>query len=610
MTMTTDKLELPIGDASFRNMRTSNCYYVDKTRHLWNLTKGGSRYWFLSRPRRFGKSLTVDTLHELFAGSEKLFRGLYIHDRWDWDVKHPVIRISFSANYDRPGNLESHIFKQMAAHETEYGINPLSEARTAAELLQHLIISLYRDTGQTVVILVDEYDKPILDVLEKRELAQANRDYLRGFYGIIKDCARYIRFVFVTGISMYSKVSLFSGLNNLNDISLLPHYATICGYTDAELDQVFEPELAALQPGEREEIQRWYNGYHWLGKEKVYNPFDILLYFQSRKFKPYWYETGTPAFLYHRMKEGSLNTLDLENLTIFDRDLSNFDIERIHLNALLFQCGYLTLVKEEMQGSRTFYTLDYPNHEVRLSLNGELLEVAGDLAEVSERGKALAGLLESNDFEGFERELKAFFAGIPYQITPPLRGSRRDKGASPQSLRWGEAEAVKSGASRPPTESAVAFGSASSTPPQGGSDSVCGSASSTLLQGGSDSVCGSASSTLLQGGSDVGIARFEGFYASILYACFFTLDFDVRVEESTRRGRSDMVLMRGNQVFVLELKVADGAEVEVKAEQALIQMRDKDYAGKYKTSDKRIHLLAVVFDRRERNLAMVRAEGI
>ena len=524
------KRRLPIGISSFQTIRQDNCYYVDKTIHIHRLVDEGY-YYFLSRPRRFGKSLTVDTLHELFAGNEKLFRELYIHDHWDWSIRYPVVRLSFSANYDKPGNLESHIFKQMAVHEKRTGIESPEDC-TGAERLQHLIISLYDKTDQTVVILVDEYDKPILDVLENQELAQANRDYLRGFYGIIKDCARYVRFVFVTGISMYSKVSLFSGLNNLNDISLSPRYATVCGYTDAELEKVFAPELAGLQQGEREEIQRWYNGYHWRGKEKVYNPFDILLYFQNREFKPHWYKTGTPSFLYHRMKEGALNTLDLENLGMFESELSNFDIERINLNALLFQCGYLTIVKEEMQGSRTFYTLDYPNHEVRLSLNEELLRVVGDLTEVSERGKTLAGLLESNDFEGFERELKAFFAGIPYQITPPLRGS------------------------------------------------------------------------------DVDMARFEGFYASILYACFFTLDFDIRVEESTRRGRSDMVLMRGNQVFVLELKVAEGTEVEAKAEQALVQMRDKDYAGKYKTGGQRIHLLAVVFDRQERNLALVRAQGV
>ena len=405
-----DKLELPIGNASFRSIRKWGFYYVDKTRYIHSLAQRPG-YYFLSRPRRFGKSLLVSTLKELFEGSEKLFRGLYIHDRWDWDTRNPVVRLSFDGKYNKPGNLESNIFNQLATHEKRAGIEPPPEAHTGPDRLQNLIISLYDKTGQAVVVLVDEYDKPILETLENRQQAEDNRDYLRGFYGSIKGCADYIRFVFVTGISMYSKVSLFSNLNNLYDLSLSPDYATICGYTDADLEEVFTPELAELPEGEREEIQRWYNGYHWLGNEKVYNPFDILLYFKNREFEPYWYETSTPTFLYQRMKEGSLNTLDLENLAIFNRELSNFDIERINLNALLFQCGYLTIVKKERQGSRTFYNLDYPNHEVQLSLNEELLESVGDLAEVSERGKALVALLESNDFEGFERELKAFFCG-------------------------------------------------------------------------------------------------------------------------------------------------------------------------------------------------------
>ena len=278
--MTMDKPALPIGIASFRNIRDRGYYYVDKTRHIQRLVDEGE-YYFLSRPRRFGKSLLVDTLHELFAGSEELFRGLYIHERWDWKAKHPVVRLSFDGKYSEPGNLESSIFNQLAAHEKRAGIEPPPEAHTGPDRLQNLIISLYDKTGQQVVVLVDEYDKPILETLENRQQAEANRDYLRGFYGIIKGCARYIRFVFVTGISMYSKVSLFSNLNNLNDISLLPWYATICGYTDEDLKTVFAPEWSELQEPERQEVRRWYNGYHWLGEEKVYNPFDILLYFQK-----------------------------------------------------------------------------------------------------------------------------------------------------------------------------------------------------------------------------------------------------------------------------------------------------------------------------------------
>ena len=188
--------------------------------------------------------------------------------------------------------------------------------------------------------------------------------------------------------------------------------------------------------------------------------------------------------------------------------------------------------------------------------------------------------------------LHELFAGIPYSFTPPLRGSRRDKDASPQSLRWGDAEAVGSGASRPPTESAVAFGSSSSTPPQGGSDFAYGSAFSTAHQG----------------GSDVGVARYEGYYASILSTIFSMLNLDIRVEEASVRGRADIVVIYQKQVFVFELKVAYGVDVEAKADQALTQMRDRDYAGKYRTSGRRIHLLAVVFDRQKRNLAMVRVE--
>ncbi len=522
--MTMDKRKLPIGMQAFRSLREWDFYYVDKTLHILSLAERPG-YYFLSRPRRFGKSLLISTLKELFEGNEELFRGLYIHERWDWNNKHPVVRLSFDANYSESGNLKSNIFNQLIAHEEDAGIEPPPLDYTAPDRLQRLIRYLYRDTGQQVVVLIDEYDKPILDVLENKELARENRDYLRGFYGMIKGCADYIRFVFITGISMYSKVSLFSVLNNLYDLSLDPEYATLCGYTDDDLETVFAPELASVTDDDRENIRHWYNGYHWLGNEKVYNPFDILLYFRNREFLPWWYETGTPSFLYERMASGAVNTLDLENLHMYRSDLSTFEVERINLNALLFQCGYLTLVDEEARPAGIFYTLDYPNHEVRLSLNRQLLEaVTGDLVVAAERGETLVGLLDANDFAGFERELQAFFAGIPYQ--------------------W-----------------------------------------HTHNDGG----------------------RSEGHYATVLYACFRALGLDMRVEESTGRGRSDMVLLRAGQVFVLEFKVADGAQVEEKAEQALVQMRDKDYAGKYRTGSKTVHLLAVVFDRQKRNLAMMRA---
>ncbi len=520
-----EKLELPIGDASFHNIRQRNFYYVDKTRHIQSLTKGG--YYFLSRPRRFGKSLLIDTLHELFAGNEQLFRGLYIHDHWDWSIRHPVIRLSFGGKYNQPGELEKDIIEQLESTERQYGLEAAVKSDSGPRRLRNVIERLYHQSGRQAVILVDEYDKPILDILEKPQLAGENRDYLRGFYGIIKDCARYLRFVFVTGISMYSKVSLFSNLNNLNDISLSPRYATICGYTEHDLKTVFAPELAGLSDTERNNIRRWYNGYHWLGEEKVYNPFDILLYFQNRKFSSWWYQTGTPSFLYHRMAKGDLTTRELKNLKMHEEDLAKFDLERVNLHALLFQCGYLTIVHEEVRDGEPFYTLDYPNREVRLSLNRQLLTASSGrtVSEVLNRGTTLAHLLAGNDFTALQGELESLFAGIPHA--------------------WHDCNDM---------------------------------------------------------------ARYEGHYASVLFSSFNALNLDIRVEDASSHGRADIVVIYEGQVFVFELKVAKGTEVEMKAEQALMQMRQRGYADKYRTDGNRIHLLALVFDREKRNLAVIKTQ--
>ncbi len=516
------KLDLPVGESAFKNIRVWDFYYVDKTAHIFKLTRKPG-YYFLSRPRRFGKTLLVSTMKELFEGSEKLFRGLHIHERWDWSVSNPVVRLSFDANYSKPGSLEIHMASQLSALEKDAGIEPLTSDTPGDVRFQSLVRKINRKTGKQVVILVDEYDKPILDVLENKEQAEANRRYLHGVYGIIKGCADEVRFVFVTGISMYSKVSLFSGLNSLEDISLDPRYTTICGYTDADIDTVFAPELEGL---DRDEIRRWYNGYSWLGKEKVYNPFDVLLLFSKRQFKPYWYETGTPSYLYNMMADGRLNTLELENLGMYETDLSNFKLEEVNTDALLFQCGYLTITGQQVQSEQAFYTLYYPNQEVRLSLNKELLKaLGGDKSETMRRGESLAGLLAENDFVGFEKQLRSLFSGIPYQWH--IRNM---------------------------------------------------------------------------------LARHEGFYASVLYACFTANGIDIRAEESTSRGRSDLVVLHAGQVFVLELKVVLGLSARVATSKAMRQMRERGYAEKYENNGKAIHLLALAFNGLRRNLAEIRAE--
>ena len=284
--------KLPIGIQTFREIREEDCYYVDKTPYIQRLAHEGKHY-FLSRPRRFGKSLFVDTLKELFEGNEPLFEGLAIHGHWDWPVRYPVLRLDFSrGNYRTPGYLHQSLMAQLDAVERQ--TNVASDYSTGPERFGHLLEALHHRTGQRVVVLVDEYDKPILDALDAPETARANRDYLQGLYSTVKFADAHVKFTFLTGVSKFSKVSLFSGLNNLTDITLNPYYSAVCGYTDADLDTVFEPELADL---DRKAIRDWYNGYNWRGAEKVYNPFDILLLFFHREFDAYWFETGTPSFL-------------------------------------------------------------------------------------------------------------------------------------------------------------------------------------------------------------------------------------------------------------------------------------------------------------------------
>ena len=402
---------LPIGIQSFSRLRETDSYYVDKTPLIRDLIERGD-YYFLSRPRRFGKSLLVDTIRALFEGRQDLFRGLAIHDSWDWSVTHPVVRLSFGGKYDGPQDIARSVRAQLTTIERGAGL-AVSPWQTAPESLLDLLDRLHRKTGRRAVVLVDEYDKPILDGLHDPDMARANRECLRGVYGVIKDSAEHVRFVLVTGVSMFSKVSLFSDLNNLEDISLDPRYATLCGYTDADLDTVFAPELAGL---DREEIRARYDGYSWRGEARLYNPFDVLLLFRKREFRPYWFETGSPTFLFETLKARSIGLTELEG-RMADRSLvSRFDIDDISAEALLFQTGYLTITDERRDDFDTLYRLDYPNQEVRISLNRGLLHhLDRDRRVRPDQGRALRSSLEAGDFTGFADTLRAWLAGIPYQ---------------------------------------------------------------------------------------------------------------------------------------------------------------------------------------------------
>jgi hypothetical protein len=399
--------KLSIGIQSFEKMRTDNYTYVDKTPFVKKFEGGG--YFFLSRPRRFGKSLFLDTLRQAFLGKRELFEGLYLQDNWDWDKKYPVISISFGKGVHRtPEDLKLSIEEIFLDIQKEYQIT-LSYP-TFKGKFQEAIKTLYEKYQEKVVVLVDEYDKPILDRIEEPEIARENREILKDFYSVLKDTDIYLKLVFLTGVSRFSKVSIFSGLNQLQDITLNPEYATICGYTQWELESVFEDRLAAF---DKEEVKNWYNGYNWLG-ESVYNPFDILLLFSKNIFRSYWFETGTPTFLIKLFQRNKYYLPKLEELKVGEELLSNIDIDYIFPENLLFQSGYLTIKDVTRAGSKNVYLLTYPNLEVRMSFTDAFLTyltpspVVKDGAEIE-----LIEALQESNVEKIKGILYSFFASIP-----------------------------------------------------------------------------------------------------------------------------------------------------------------------------------------------------
>lgn len=405
----TQRKTLPIGVQTFREIREDNHYYVDKTQLILDLIDD-VKHCFLSRPRRFGKSLLVDTIKELFEGNEALFNGLAAHAQWDWSVQHPVLRFSFGSDRFRAEEgLDKSLNAQLTYLERQYELTPTFDHIEGR--FSELILHAHKTHGQRVVILVDEYDKPILDTLQTPELARKNRDILRGFYGAIKDYDAHICFSFLTGVSKFSKVSIFSGLNNLYDLTLVPAYSTLCGYTDHDIDTVFAAELPGLDRGK---VREWYNGYHWRG-EGVYNPFDILQLFKNREYRAYWFETGTPTFLLEELLKRQVNSLQLGNMLSSSSMLSSFDVDDMTTEALLFQTGYLTIHNERQAGGQVFYTLGYPNLEVYQSLNESLLgALTQNRSAQAQQTLRLHDLLLANDFDGLKTLFHSFFASIPH----------------------------------------------------------------------------------------------------------------------------------------------------------------------------------------------------
>ena len=406
--------KLPIGIQTFSELvdPEENYVYIDKTEVLHTLVTEG-KYYFLSRPRRFGKSVMLSTLYELFRGSKKLFEGLYVEDKWDWNKKHPVIRISFGGgDFSSEQRFDETIFDNLNSNMRRLNLSCEDAPGKPNSCFRELIETACRQYKQKTVILIDEYDKPILDHITDKNIARANRDKLKGFYSIIKDMDEYIRFVMITGVSKFAKMNLFSGLNNLMDITINVHYATICGYTDPEVEHAFDDRLQDVDMGK---LKEWYNGYNYFG-EPVYNPFDILLFFANGKeYRPYWWSTGNPSFLIDLLREQHRYLPDLENYIADDFILDTFDVDHIDLVALLWQTGYLTFAEKFNKRDKLLYRLKVPNKEIQLSLNELFIDYLTDQRHDKRLVQdKLYDSLEDGDLEIFQQTLQRLFSSIPY----------------------------------------------------------------------------------------------------------------------------------------------------------------------------------------------------
>ncbi len=409
-------MKYPIGIQDFRKIREQGYVYVDKTQHICNFI-GNGNYFFLSRPRRFGKSLLCSTLNELYSDSQALFQGLWIEKHWDFEAqKRPVIWLRFASQGMRSLGILKGIHHMLDSEAARLGV--VLEQEDYSLKFKELIQKTAKE--KQVVLLIDEYDKPIIDYLDDVPEAEKNRDVLKGFYSVLKNSDPHIELLFMTGVSAFSMVSIFSDLNNLKNLSLHPLTNSLLGITHEEVSHYFTEVLAktAIQENKtlddlQSELAQWYNGYSWDGKTRVYNPFPLLSYLDSGQFNNYWFSTGTPTFLVKEMKKQGL--FNISNIQTVSSDLSNFDF--VHLNPItvLFQTGYLTV--KEYDPEVFLYTLDYPNKEVRHSLEQLLMNdymsrpVHGALPRVVNIMKAL----RQKDLDTVIEIINAAFAGIPYE---------------------------------------------------------------------------------------------------------------------------------------------------------------------------------------------------
>lgn len=416
--------KLPIGIQSFEDIRTNGYVYVDKTEYIWNLISSGKVY-FLSRPRRFGKSLLISTIMAYFQGKRDLFRGLDLekHEK-EWQ-KYPVIYFSLSdGDFQTDQGIKDKFSNVIESTAEEYGVETALRGETLPVRFNNLIEQLYRKTKRQAVVLVDEYDKPLLDTMEINiEQEEKNRMFYKGFFGALKSQDAHLKFVFFTGVTKFSKVSVFSDLNQLNDISMDDRYSGICGITEEELQQKFQREIQIMAKANgqtyeecMERLAQMYDGYHFSKKGvAVYNPFSILNAFDKEDYGRYWFSTGTPTFLIQKLRKSSFTAEQFANgVEATEMELSDYRIDNPNPIPLFYQSGYLT-IKDYDREFRIF-TLNFPNEEVKFGFFNSLLpDVLGEReADNPMPLRTMIVSLRNGNIDAFMAQIEALFAGIPY----------------------------------------------------------------------------------------------------------------------------------------------------------------------------------------------------
>ena len=419
-------MKYPIGIQNFGEIRRGGYAYVDKTALMYKMVSEG-KYYFLSRPRRFGKSLLLSTIESFFNGEKELFKGLYIdHVEWDWQ-QYPIMHLDLNTNkYDTVGVLDTKLDDALGEWEQSYGC--VRRDLPLGMRFEKVIRAAYEKTGLQVVILVDEYDKPMLQAIGNEALQTEYRNTLKAFYGALKSCDRYIQFAFLTGVTTFGKVSVFSDLNNLEDLTMLPQYATVCGISEEELHAYFDDgvqELADANNLTKKEcysrLCEDYDGYHFdINTPGMYNPFSVLNTLKNKKFADFWFETGTPSFLVYQLKKTGypLDAMTEEELSA--DTLNSIDIMDENPLPLLYQSGYLTI--KDYDAEFMTYKLAFPNREVEQGFIKYLLPYY--TPKVTDKATFSIGNfvkdIRKGDAEGFMRRLEAFFATGDYQVMGKL----------------------------------------------------------------------------------------------------------------------------------------------------------------------------------------------